>query len=143
MSNEPIKPMSREDIEYYRQGVEYMVTGATVRRIIATIDERDKRIAELELERERFQLAALDNETAAKENEELLEQMRGPALRTELRPGQRVEVSHPRYHGPGILQRIDRPIPAIAWVTLEHGEERWYELNTVRADFEKGYTNAE
>jgi hypothetical protein len=50
MPSEPIKPMSREDIEYYRQGVEYMVTEATVRRIIATIDERDREIERLKAE---------------------------------------------------------------------------------------------
>lgn len=50
---------------------------------------------------------------------------------TEDHIGKVVQVNNPRYHGAGILQRIDKPTPRVAWVKLEHGEDRWYEADTV------------
>lgn len=51
---------------------------------------------------------------------------------TDAHIGQEVVVDHPRYHGKGKLSRIDWPRTAIAWVTLGHGEDRWYELTAVK-----------
>jgi len=51
----------------------------------------------------------------------------------ELKIGEEVIVDHPRYHGKGILSRIEPARPAIAWVRLQHGEDRWYEADTVRS----------
>ena len=67
--SEPIKPMSKEEIERYRQyqnrtsrqSLYRSVGGTIVDRLMATIDERDKRIAELELMNERFQFDIKEN----------------------------------------------------------------------------------
>jgi hypothetical protein len=45
--------------------------------------------------------------------------------------GKEVNVNHPRFHGTGILQKIDEPTPRVAWVKLQHGEDRWYEADAV------------
>lgn len=45
--------------------------------------------------------------------------------------GQKVRVKHERFSGIGILKRVDPARGAIAWVELEHGEDRWYEATTV------------
>lgn len=45
--------------------------------------------------------------------------------------GQKVRVKHERYSGIGILKRVDPVRGAIAWVELAHGEDRWYEAETV------------
>lgn len=45
--------------------------------------------------------------------------------------GQKVRVKHERFSGIGILKRVDPAREAIAWVQLQHGEDRWYEASTV------------
>ncbi len=45
--------------------------------------------------------------------------------------GQKVRVSHERFSGVGVLSRVEAAREPIAWVTLEHGEDRWYEASTV------------
>jgi BioD-like phosphotransacetylase family protein len=58
MPSEPIKPMSKEEIEYYRQCLNKIyrqflstahcnINGVIVDRLIATIDERDREIERL------------------------------------------------------------------------------------------------
>jgi hypothetical protein len=62
--SEPIKPMSKEDMEYYRQYTDtpyYTINGVALASLITTIDDRDKRIAELELMNERFQFDIKEN----------------------------------------------------------------------------------
>lgn len=46
--------------------------------------------------------------------------------------GKTVLVDHPRYHGEGVLSRVDSLVPAMAWVRLQHGDDRVYEASTVR-----------
>jgi hypothetical protein len=48
-----IRPMSREEIEYYRQRTDtpyYSIREVTLGRLIATIDERDREIQRLKAE---------------------------------------------------------------------------------------------